>query len=167
MHLVTSSLLIPPFLKYLTPPSQSLLLRSYFTSILAVWVSRGRPRINIANFYANTSAQPAPPGIQPTPAPDTLVPSNLTPNPWFAILQTTIMHPNEHLCKAQRALAHFANVYGLTEKGYWKEEETHLEGSELLDGTLFIRAAGLTATALGWMREGEPQGKWDYIGFWA
>lgn len=76
------------------------------------------------------------------------------------------MHPNEHLPKAQRALAHFASVYGLTEKGYWKGKQTELEGAELLDGTLFVRVAGLTASALGWIREGERKGEWDFTGFW-
>ena len=76
------------------------------------------------------------------------------------------MHPNEHLPKLQRALAHYASVYGLAEKGHWKEKETELEGAELLDGSLFVRVAGLTATALGWMREGQSRGEWTFTGFW-
>jgi hypothetical protein len=58
-------------------------------------------------------------------------------------------------------------VYGSTEKGYWKDRGNKLEGAELLDGTLFVRSAGLTATALGWMREGQKKGEWDFSGFWA
>ena len=50
------------------------------------------------------------------PAKDTLPPS-ATPNPWLPIVQTTLVHPNEHLCKAQRALWHYAECFGGTGRG--------------------------------------------------
>lgn len=42
-----------------------------------------------------------------------------------------------------------------------------MKDAELIDGTLFIRAAGLTIARLGWVREGEPpkEGSWDERGF--
>jgi len=36
--------------------------------------------------------------------------------------------------------------------------KTSLEGIEKLDGTLFVRVAGLTFDQLGWMHEGEKAG---------
>lgn len=101
------------------------------------------------------------------------MPPHFAPNPWLPIVQTTLVHPNEHLCKLQRALWHFADVYGGRAKGRWVEQDKDngesaqgLEGLKELDGTLFIRAAGLTADRLGWMREGEEKKDWDRLGFY-
>jgi len=40
-----------------------------------------------------------------------------------------------------------------------------LDGMEKLDGTLFVRAAVLSANRLGWMREGQPMRGFDFNGF--
>jgi hypothetical protein len=40
------------------------------------------------------------------------------------------------------------------------KEETHL-GSSKLDGTLFVRAAGLVLDVLGWADHGDKKGEWD------
>lgn len=74
------------------------------------------------------------------------------------------MYPDEHLPKIQRSLAHYAALYGKSEKGRWKD--TKLKDAEELDGTLFARVAGLTASRLGWIREGGEKGGWDFKGFW-
>ena len=38
-----------------------------------------------------------------------------------------------------------------------------LEGQEVLDGTLFVRAAALTLDRLGWAHEsGKSLGNWDF-----
>lgn len=164
MHLVTSSLMVVSQLNTLSLSSAALLLRVHFVNCLAVYVSRGRPPLPIAAFYGGTTAKPAPPSAAPVSAKDTLPPAG-TPNPWLAIVQTTLVHPDEHLCKAQRALLHYAEVYGGAEPGAFAAL-TELEGAELLDGTLFVRAAGLTAGRLGWMREGEEKSGWDFAGFY-
>ncbi|KAJ3536541.1 hypothetical protein NMY22_g5994 [Coprinellus aureogranulatus] len=88
-------------------------------------------------------------------------------------MQSTVAHPDEHTPKIQRALAHFAEVYGAeTEKGRFKNMA--LEGAEEIDGTLFLRVAGLTMGRNKWVREGEevpegpdflPIGVWDFKGF--
>jgi len=39
-----------------------------------------------------------------------------------------------------------------------------LEGIERLDGTLFVRVAGLTFDRVGWVDEGEKAGAWDLDG---
>lgn len=51
MHVVTSSLLLNSYVHILLPSSITLLLRTYFVSALAVWVSRRRPPITINTFY--------------------------------------------------------------------------------------------------------------------
>ena len=99
----------------------------------------------------------------PTPSADALGKDNLTPNPWLPLIQTTLAHPDEHLVKAQRAVAHYSVIYGDRKAGTFTG--TELPGAELLDGTLFVRVAGLTSRRLGWLREGDKRGEWDRIGF--
>lgn len=164
---MTSSLFLPSYVHILSPSSITLLLRTYFASALVVWVSRGRPPIPITSFYERSSPNLPPPGPKPTPSKDTLaVGTSIYPNTWLPILQSTILHPNEHLCKLQRALAHYSALYGTTEAGTWKKEGIELEGVEKLDGTLFARVAGLTMGRLGWLREGDQKGEWDFDGLW-
>lgn len=164
MHLVTSSLFLPMFVEHLSPQAQAILFRSFLASALTVWVARGRPAIPIASFYSRTSPTLTTPEPKLSPDKETLAKDVLTPNAWFALLQSTILHPNEHLPKLQRAFAQYAQQYGDSPAGIWKG--TELEGAELLDGTVFVRAAGLTMDRLGWMREGQPKGDWDTLGFW-
>ena len=183
MHLVTSVFFLPSLMAYLKPESSVILLRSFFVTSLIVYLFRGTAALPIAEFYEKTTATPSPPGPQPTPtnkfahgpgAPaltdkhaDVWAEASkvLTPNPWYPILQTTIAHPNEHLCKLQRALAHFAIEFGETPAGTFSDLAGDLKGAEFLDGTVFIRAAGLTANKLGWIREGEDMGLWNFEGF--
>lgn len=175
MHLVTSALFIPSFLNTLSPHSASILLKTYFTVSLVLYVARGRPSLPISAFSANTTARPEPPSSSlpdSHPAKDTLTPHRSAPNSWLPIIQTTLVHPDEHLCKLQRALWHFADVYGGSAKGRFADADIKSSdgessgiGLEDLDGTLFIRAAGLTADRLGWMKEGQEKRGWDRLGF--
>jgi hypothetical protein len=194
MHLVTSSVFLSSLLTslYQNPRAQALLLRSYLVESLALYVGRGHPNIDIAQFYRDTSwllpssGQNIIPGPQPSPSKHTLpYPESVeahTPSPWLSVVQTTLVHPNEHLCKTQRALAHFASLHGLQEQGWFTSlrskqanpdtDDSKLEDAERslglgeLDGTLFLRVAILTAHRLGWMREGESEGGWDNEGFY-
>lgn len=187
MHLVTSSLFLPSLLAYIDKfSSRRLLLMAYFTSALSLYVARGRPQLDIRSFYKSTenllhkvpgpSTEPAP-GTLPTPT------SGLaqTPNAWYPMIQTSIVHPNEHLCKAQRALAHHSSLYGTRKRGWCvppegrtvtaaqvvREEEVEDKvGLQEMDGTVFGRVAMLTQNRLGWMREGETAGGWDTKGFY-
>jgi hypothetical protein len=187
MHLVTSSLFLPSLMAYIDKfSSRRLLLMAYFTSALSVYVARGRPQLDIRSFYKSTenllhkvpgpSTEPAP-GTLPTPT------SGLaqTPNAWYPMIQTSIVHPNEHLCKAQRALAHHSSLYGTRKRGWCvppegrtvtaaqvvrEEEAEDKVGLQELDGTVFGRVAMLTQNRLGWMREGEIAGGWDTEGFY-
>ncbi|PCH34665.1 hypothetical protein WOLCODRAFT_139493 [Wolfiporia cocos MD-104 SS10] len=171
LHLVTSVLFLPSLAAYLSPSSSSILLRSYFLNSLAWYVARGRPALPIRDFYVSVLAHPREHGAPHTaPGKGTLVTSDPSPNPWVPIVQTTLMHPDDHLCKLQRALAHFDRMWGTRQAGYLERLAqvggAPLEGAELLDGTLWLRVAGLSADRLGWMREGEENQGWDFHGFY-
>lgn len=161
MHLVTSSLFLPSFAAYLTPPSQVLLLRSYMAVSLAWWVARGRPRFDIPKFFEAPAIQDSEPMIS---TPTWNLPS--VPNPWFAIIQQAAVHPDDHLCKIQRAFVHYATLYGARPRGQPDFSQTELEGAEKLDGTLFLRAAQLTAKHFEYEGKGEKypaaQTLWDF-----
>ncbi|KAK7696386.1 hypothetical protein QCA50_001040 [Cerrena zonata] len=185
MHLVTSALFLPSLMAYLKPASSAILLKTYLTSSLIVYIAGGAPALPITEIFNNTTDSPVQPGVQPTPTnrfargPGAAGVTDqhekvweeaskiLTPNPWMPIIQTTLVHPNEHLCKLQRALAHFAAELGETPAGTFTNlVDGGLKGAESLDGTLFIRAAGLTANRLGWIREGQDMRLWDFAGFY-
>jgi hypothetical protein len=170
MHFVTSSLLLSSVFSLLTRKSQELLLRGYFITCLVWYIGHGRPELDIARFFGNaTTLHPIPPGLKPTPheaaCPSPTSPFAVTPEPWFPIIQNTLTHPDDHLPKLQRALAEYASLFGSTPAGYFSG--TELKDAELIDGTLFVRVAGLTAGRVGWVREGDPPlpGYWDRRGF--
>ncbi|KAH8814722.1 hypothetical protein DL96DRAFT_1820857 [Flagelloscypha sp. PMI_526] len=127
VHLVTSSLFLSSIVEGLKPSSQELLLRGQLSNILAWYISRGRPIPDIQRFYSWSSSSNS---------------SSSSPNEWHTILSSAIEDSDDHLCKTQRALAHYATVFGAREKTSFVD--TELEGAELLDGTLFLRAAKLT-----------------------
>ncbi|KAJ6454400.1 hypothetical protein C8R45DRAFT_1056803 [Mycena sanguinolenta] len=162
MHLVTSSVTLTSYMATISSPrSKSLLLRTYFSRSLAYYISRGRPAINVRSFF-KSSIGPTIPG--PTPKPYTSAfpaPASvdaLTPNAWLQIIQSALVHPDYHLCKIQRTLAHYGSVYSDIAAGEFKG--TELDGSEMVDRTLFFRAAGLTMEKMGQVREGEKDKYW-------
>ncbi|KIJ67232.1 hypothetical protein HYDPIDRAFT_107964 [Hydnomerulius pinastri MD-312] len=188
MHLLTSSLFLPSLLACISKfSSRRLLLLAYFTASLSYYLARGRPRLDVRSFYKGTDhLLHKVPGPRPSPAPSTLPKPTSdqaqTPNAWYPLIQSTLVHPNEHLCKAQRALVHYSSLYGTRKKGWCappsaggrmvspaqvaREEEAEGKvGLEELDGSLFLRVAMLTQHRLGWMREGEKQEEWDFGGF--
>ncbi|KAK0451424.1 uncharacterized protein EV420DRAFT_716899 [Desarmillaria tabescens] len=160
MHLVTSAIFLPSFVTFLSTTSQALLLRSYMTVTFAWWISCGRPSFDIPKFFEAQAV--APNGSSATVADENL---SSTPNPWFAIIQQALFHPDDHLCKIQRALAYYATLYGTRPSGQVDFTETELPGAEKLDGTLFLRAAQLTAKHFE-LRRGEKftteTPLWDY-----
>ena len=163
MHLVTSVLFLHAFVPYLSGPSISALLRAYLSTSLVVYIGRGRPALPIRDFMTSTVARPQEPKLTITPHAEALS-TNPTSNSWFPILQSTLLHNDNHLAKIQRALAHFDTLYGLTQAGTFKGIKG-LEGSEALDGGIFLRLAGLIQDRVGWMREGEENKGWDFDGF--
>ena len=169
MHLVTSSLFLSSSFSLLTRKSQKLLLRGYFATCLVWYIGQGRAELDIARFFGNTATlHPIPPGPKPTPhkdvSPSPNSPFVVTPDPWLPIIQSSLTHPDDHVPKLQRALAEYSSHFGSTPAGYFTG--TELKDAEFIDGTLFVRAAGLTCGRLGWVREGEPPLEtWDIKGF--
>jgi hypothetical protein len=118
-------------LSYLSRDAQVILLRAYFTTSITWWISRCVPHLDVQGFLNATDSLPSSEGEILSKA-----------NPFLDIIQSGIMHPDDHVVKIQRAFAHFSSLYSAVPKGYFKG--TELEGAEALDGSLFLRAARLT-----------------------
>ncbi|KAI0312661.1 hypothetical protein OF83DRAFT_1086870 [Amylostereum chailletii] len=163
---------------YLSPPlplrSRILLVRGYLAVTATWYISQGRVHLPIAEFYAATEKYvhgPLPPvqseqkGQFFTPG----VPYAAPGSAWARIWTNVIVHPNEHLIKLVRALGAMEREYGREGKGSLAGPggvgKKTLEGSEKLDGTLFVRVAGLTMERLGWAAEGQKLTQWDRDGY--
>ncbi|KAG6844980.1 hypothetical protein H0H87_001923 [Tephrocybe sp. NHM501043] len=171
MHLVTSALFLHSLVSKLQAPSQELLLRGYFVISLAWWIGRGRAEFDIEGFFAADTAFPLPVGKFPSPPekslPSVTSPKATTPNPWFPILQSAVTIPDDHLPKLHRALVHFGSLYGARAPGQADFVDTELPLSEKLDGSLFIRVAGLTNQRLLRPKlDVEAARFWDRQGFY-
>uniref|UniRef100_A0A0W0FDR6 Uncharacterized protein n=1 Tax=Moniliophthora roreri TaxID=221103 RepID=A0A0W0FDR6_MONRR len=164
MHFVTSSLFLRPLILFLSPRSQALLLRTYFSVCLAVWTTLGRPQLDLERFFASP----------PSPYPETSPPAakhkfalatNANPNPWLDIFAQAIVHPDVHVPKFQRAMYVCATRYGSISAGFFAN--TELSGAEQIDGTLFVRSAFLTAKRLAREVDKLPEVLcfWDRKGF--
>ncbi|KAG2131877.1 hypothetical protein BD769DRAFT_1354969 [Suillus cothurnatus] len=166
MHMVTSSIFLPSLIAYLSPRAQVLLLRAYLSSVVAWFVACGRPSMNFKSFFESTPTVPNPPNNSAVPQVEGIAAQDAqTPNAFIPLIQSSIMHPNDHHTKIQRAFAHFSTIYGSRPKGYFAG--TELDGAEELDGSLFVRAAVLTADYMGWVREGENARMWSLKGLFA
>lgn len=178
MHVLTSSLFLPSLIAVIPKfSSRRLLLLGYLITSLVWYVARGQPALDVQAFYEGTKhLLHKVPGPGASPAPGTLPQqtSDLaqTPNTWLSLIQTTLVHPNDHLSKVQRALAHYSTMYGMRRRNWIAGRNSQAQpevgesvvakvGLGELDGTLFLRVAVLTQNKLGWIREGEPMGDWD------
>ncbi|KAH0835666.1 hypothetical protein J3R83DRAFT_9419 [Lanmaoa asiatica] len=174
-HIVTSVLFIPFDLRVLvTSITNEVASGALFDEHHLVASFTSRPLAPLPNApsskYPNTL-----PGIQPTPSACALPfpnsPFATNPNPWYPILADALVHPNEHLCKVQRALAHFNVLYGHREAGFvldslYKDRVDVNPEYAYLDGSVFLRVAWLTGAALGWVTHGEDNsGVWNYQEF--
>lgn len=172
MHMVTSSLFVPSLLSALpSMESKVTLVRAMLPVILMYVTVRGRPRIDPA-LLMSYSATPRPPTRQGLascqrspdalgdPAQDEYV------NPWPEIVAGVLHAPDAHTVKAVRTLYYAAQKYGTTPAGgaigAFRRDgtETH-RGTADMDGTIFVRAAGVVMDTLGWVSHGQKEGKWD------
>ncbi|KAG6885099.1 hypothetical protein C0993_005866 [Termitomyces sp. T159_Od127] len=148
VHFVTSAIFLYQFIEILKPASQEVFLRSYLTVCMTWWIGRGRPGFDVAGFFKEVPTNPGIVAQFQVPHKDALPkadsPKASSPNPWFSLIQEALVCPDEHLTKTLRALAHFAELYGTRAAGQEDLKTTELPGAELIDGTLFIRAAVLT-----------------------
>ena len=169
MHILNVSLFVPSLLRAIpTMESRVLMLRSILPVILMLLTLRGRPRINPSLLMSYT-AVPRPPttaGLQPDKSSIGDPRDEANVNPWPEIIASVVHAPDAHTVKAIRALYYAAQKYGTTPAGgaigAFKPDgtETH-EGMAQVDGTIFVRAAGVVMDTLGWVSHGQPEGQWD------
>ena len=170
-HLVTSAIFLltvvlrPEHAPY--PPvslaSRLALLKAYLATCAGWYISRGNIALPIKDFYNATSDRLTAPPAAPAPPSAPLKPLSARGNPWERIIMNGVAHPDGHLAKAVRSFSAFATRWGGRPTGYYAGGgEGGLEGREVLDGTLFVRAAALTLDRLGWAHEsGKSLGDWD------
>lgn len=124
MHCVTSALFLPTFLEPLSQQNRIAVLRSHWNVMIAYWVSRGRPELNLRWLMSRT-AQPGPPseaklagGVERALA-DGPTSNGKGKNkegtstaeskpasafsPWPAIIASAADHPDEHVTKCKLA----------------------------------------------------------------
>ncbi|KAH8985107.1 hypothetical protein EDB92DRAFT_1884288 [Lactarius akahatsu] len=185
-HLVTSALFLPKLILKeessgsstpgLSFASRLLLLQTYLAVSAAWYVRRGCHALPIADFYAATDAQLFAPAGARAGAGWRQAPGSA----WPRVIESGVRFPDEHAPKLVRALVSFAARWGTRPPGCFSafaptgEEKARtgagrasapaLEGIESLDGTLFVRVAGLTFDRLGWVDEGEKAVHWDRDG---
>lgn len=170
MHLLNSTLFIPSLLKIIpTKESKVKLLKTYLPCAIMNILLRGRPRID-AELIMTYTATPSP------PTPRTAEVQTDTPvvgdpndadyvNPWPAILADVVHGRDAHTVKAIRGLYYASQHYGTTPPGsvigaLVDGKETH-KGIGKVDGTVFVRAAGVVMDTLGWVTHGQKAGDWD------
>ncbi|CAK5266484.1 unnamed protein product [Mycena citricolor] len=126
-----------------------------------------RPRLRTVGHRARAApCQPLAADVVPNlPVPAGLKTSTAT-DPWAQLITNALQDFDSHVVKTVRALysghIHFGKVAAGQVVGAFDESgrETH-PGLSKLDGTAWIRAAGITCSALGWMGFGEEAGRWD------
>ncbi|KAJ7834253.1 hypothetical protein B0H14DRAFT_3462206 [Mycena olivaceomarginata] len=161
MHFLTSALFLRVVVDALVQPlHKAQLLQAYVRLAAFFVILRGRPRIDCALAMAYP-AHPAPPtGLD---AAGTVLGTFGGSSAWLPLLNNAGLHPEAHVVKAIRALFYCAQRYGNTPAGAVvgavdaDGKETH-KGAAGLDGTLFIRVAGVLISALGWVAHGTSRG---------
>ncbi|KDN34683.1 hypothetical protein RSAG8_12232, partial [Rhizoctonia solani AG-8 WAC10335] len=131
VHLVTSDLFIPSILSLLKPAHKVDLLRAYFPVLLAYFVSRGRPALDVKGFYSSVTVDPKPEHSSASKS------SEAIGNPWYTSERVLLTY------RTQRSRGDRWNVVR-----YFSH--TELKGAEEIDGTLFVRTGGLLMGALKW-----------------
>ena len=172
MHLVTSSLFLQPFCDALKKPEhKSALLNAYIHALVLITLTRGRPRINpeLLMSYTDVPRPPVPAGSLPERNGESVGDPRTDPdyNPWPAIIEGVQYHSDSHVPKTLRTLIFASQRYGNKAPGEaigafdkGSGAETH-NGTGKMDGTIFIRAAGLVMETLGWVSYGQKPGAWD------
>ena len=113
MYIVTSSLFLPSLVAYLSPASSALLLREHFLTALTRWVARGRPAL------ARRCGPPP-----PAPGSPSLAPAGTMPNPWLALIEAALVHPDGHVAN----IAHSCIMHRCTasaRQGIWLARSLH------------------------------------------
>ncbi|KAJ7237332.1 hypothetical protein C8J57DRAFT_1247119 [Mycena rebaudengoi] len=170
MHVLTSALCLPSLLAVLEDPvHKAQLLQGYARKSALFVLLRGRPRIDIPLLMSYTEV-PRPPAHAPSGGEDALGDpaggEKGETNPWLALVQNALHHKDAHVIKVVRTLYYCGVRFGSRPAGSAlgaKDEdgkETHV-GAGTMDGTIFVRAAGVVCDTLGWIAYGAKEGQWD------
>jgi hypothetical protein len=173
MHLVTSVLFLPSMFKVIREPIHRIrILRHFLGIVISLCIYRGMPKIN-CNLVMSYSEFPEAPsrGEIPRSIVGDEVRCNTHVNPWPLIIQSILLAPDSHTIKTLRTLVYGNRLFGLASPGSMigafdsnTGEETH-PGSASVDGTLWVRCAGVLADTMGWVAEGERAASdWDRSG---
>ncbi|TFY78458.1 hypothetical protein EWM64_g5556 [Hericium alpestre] len=173
MHVLTSSIFVLVLSSSIkSKEARAKLLNGYLTVVLSYLLLRGRPRID-PELLMSYTATPVPPSQRvkkgdsmPTPGAVGNSADAAYNNPWPTLVAHALPAHDAHTVKSIRALYIVAQRYGTVPAGSVigafdaDGKETHV-GTALLDGSVFVRAAGVLLDQLGWVGEGQPEGKWD------
>ena len=176
MHILTMSTFLPSVIGLISREDlKERLLRAMLPVVLMTIEVRGRPRIDPV-LCMNYTVTPLPPVLADTRLPKPNEAAIGDPrkgewaSTWPAIIGSVVHAPDAHTVKVIRMLAFAAREYGTTgpgevpgafcTSGNRREEETHV-GMSKVDGSLFVRAAGVVMDAMGWVSHGQAAGWWD------
>jgi len=185
MHLVTSSLFLRCYINALqNPGSKAKIIKAFLPQLLIISLVRGRPTIN-PRLLMEATDKPRPPYGAPYKPGKNSIGSPLNDedyNPWPALIEASIHAPDSHVLKTMRTLVLAAREYGDTPVGLVPgaskqsegtganangapmPKETH-EGAMKLDGSIFVRAAGILMDYMGWTSYGQlARDDWDRSG---
>ncbi|CAK5263339.1 unnamed protein product [Mycena citricolor] len=144
MHILTSAICLPSLLEAFPKAIHRVqLLQGYVRVTALLTLMRGRPRMDAELLMSYTDI----------PRPIALEKDEQT-NPWLPIIHNGLQHPDAHVIKAIRSLYYAATHYGSTSAGQVvgavdpAGKETH-PGTSRLDGSAFVRAAGITSETMG------------------
>ena len=148
MHFVTSSLLLSTFLRVLQNPiHKANLLRAYLPAMIVLVLTLGRP---------NVVGDPR---------------EDEDHNPWPAMLESALYAPDSHVLATMRTLIYAAQKYGDTPPGgvigafSTKDGKEMHKGMAKVDGSIFVRSAGMLMNYMGWTGHGQtPREDWDRSG---
>ncbi|KAF9471170.1 hypothetical protein BDN70DRAFT_888414 [Pholiota conissans] len=177
MHILTSSLFIRPLCAVIKrQEDKAALLRAYVADMVLTVLMRGRAKID-ADLIMSYNPVPRPPLSNPYPQPSTKAlggPNNDEEyNPWPALIEGVRYNSDSHVLKTMRSLVFAAQHLGDTQPGGvigafrsgsdGAKTET-LAGIGKIDGTIFVRSAGVLMQTLGWSGYGQTEVFWDFGG---
>jgi Questin oxidase-like len=134
MHLVTSSAFLPSHAALVSPVARARLLHTYLVTALSFYAFLRCPALDVAGFYSAT---------------ESYMQKDTKLNPWLPLIQDAIEHHDEHITKTQRALAAWSSHFGAKTFNFVPTSSPSIKGLELLDGSLFLKAAQLTTLRVG------------------
>lgn len=174
MHIVTSAFFFKAYFRILLNPAhRAALLRAYLPTIPLLLMTRGRPIIK-PDLLMSYTAVSRPPilGSRVYKLDKSAIGDpgeDEDYNPWPTMSESVIYAPDSHVLKTMRTLIFAAQKYGDVPPGgaigafeaNSKAKVETLAGTSRVDGSIFVRAAGMLMDSLGWVNYGQSTKDWD------